>query len=118
MRLRLQRGFTLIELLVALVLTDIGLLALVGGSSAVVRRHTSTRARTQALRLAANRVQSLAAALCGANPALTGSATVTAGTELWTVTPAAPGVREIADSVSYLVEGDERHVTIRTRTSC
>jgi prepilin-type N-terminal cleavage/methylation domain-containing protein len=116
MQLASRRGFTLVELLVAIVLVNVGLLALVGGSTAVVRRHTAIRARTAAVQTAALRLELMAATSCSA--VVAGSTATSAGSEVWASSVLPNGVRELVDSVVYLDGGLRATVALRTRISC
>src|SRR5438309_1473864 len=60
-----RSGFTLIELLIALVLLDVGLLALVGLGAALTRLANADRAGFLATTLASARVERLASTPCG-----------------------------------------------------
>ena len=60
------RGFTLVEVLVAIVLIEVGLLALTASSAIVIRETLLARARVPALEIARNRVETLAALPCSA----------------------------------------------------
>jgi Tfp pilus assembly protein PilV len=115
MSLRARAGFTLVELMVAVLLIDVGLLALVAGSAIVVRRQTEIRIRTAAARAAANRLELLAAGPC-ANES--GSASVERGiSESWSASFSG-GSRDLADSVVFALSGVEHHVVLRTRAPC
>ena len=57
-------GFTLIELLIALVLLDIGLLALVGIGARIARDSRTTRAAAVALSVLSARLERSASAPC------------------------------------------------------
>jgi prepilin-type N-terminal cleavage/methylation domain-containing protein len=118
-----RRGFTLAELLVAVVLLNVGLLALVGGSAAVVRRHTSVRARSIAAQVAKARVELLAAAACGGSGGVTSGSAASAGglAEAWTVSTLANGVRELDERVTFATSATPSGVgalSLRTRVSC
>src|SRR5205085_479876 len=63
-RLTSRGGFTLIELLVALVLLDVGLLALVGLGAALARAANADRAAFLATTLASARVERIASVSC------------------------------------------------------
>jgi prepilin-type N-terminal cleavage/methylation domain-containing protein len=130
-RISNRRGFTLVELLVAVVLVNVGLLALVGGSAAVVRRHTIIRARSVAAQMAKARVELLAAVACGAGSGATSGAasgastTVNGFAETWTVSALANGVRELSERVTFPTpatpggEGNRNgEVLLRTRVAC
>jgi len=115
-RLRPRAGFTLAELLVAVLLIDVGLLALVAGSAIVVRRYNETRMCTSASRAAANRLQLLSASRCGA---VSGAATVDRGiAEYWSAAARGNRTIEVSDSVVFAAGGRERQVVLRTRVPC
>jgi Tfp pilus assembly protein PilV len=115
MRLRLRRGFTLVELVIAVLLIDVGLLALVAGSAVVIKRDNELRMRAAAARAGANRLQLLSLGTCGS---IMGSTTDRGITENWTAAARADGFRDLSDSVSYRFSGIERRVVLRTRAPC
>jgi prepilin-type N-terminal cleavage/methylation domain-containing protein len=116
MRFSVRRGFTLVELLVAVVLVDMGLLALVTGTAILVRRQNELRARSAAVRLAGNRLQLLAAGPC---VVVSGSGTAAPGvSERWSAEATANHTRELRDSVTFSVRGAERSLVLRTRLTC
>lgn len=115
MRTRSRAGFSLVELLVALTVLNVGLLALVAGSAAVVRRHNAIHARAAAARVAASRLERLAAEGCAA---LSGSTATVDGTEAWTVTIPAPTVREMVELVKYAAPTGTAVISLRTRAPC
>jgi prepilin-type N-terminal cleavage/methylation domain-containing protein len=111
-----RRGFTLVELLVAVLLIDVGLLALVAGTAIVVRRHGELRLRTLAWSAASNRIQSLVADGCRHT---TGMRVVAPGvTESWEAIDRGSGTRELRDSVAYAMSGATPAVVLRTRVAC
>jgi Tfp pilus assembly protein PilV len=115
--MRLKRfGFTLIEVLVAVVLIDVGLLALVAGSAVLVRRAAELRARSTALRAATNRIQLLGAQPCAAAAGSTGP--WRGQREDWSVVLQANDVREVLDRVTFTAGGDTHAVVLRTRLPC
>src|SRR5690242_4271343 len=77
-------GFSLVELLVAIILIDVGLLAVVQTHAVVVRRRNELRAQSAAVAAAASRVERLVAAPCA--PA-TGAAASPVYDETWLVRP-------------------------------
>jgi Tfp pilus assembly protein PilV len=116
MHTRRPAGFTLIEVLIAIVLIDFALLAIVGASATLLQRETELRARRFAARSASNRLSMLAASGCGAAQ---GTANLgTTARETWTALPAIDSVRELRDSVSFLVRGVTHTVVLATRTPC
>ncbi|HEY4215569.1 MAG TPA: prepilin-type N-terminal cleavage/methylation domain-containing protein [Gemmatimonadaceae bacterium] len=114
-----RAGFTLVEVLIAVMLIDVGLLALVAGSAVLVRRAAEVRTRSSALRAANNRIQTLSVATCGAaSGAASGAAATGNVREAWTVTLQPNHVRELRDSVAFTIAGDNRSVTLVTRLPC
>lgn len=111
-----RAGFTLVEVLIAVVLVDVGLLALVAGSAVLIRQTAEMRARSAAVRAAANRLQQLSGAACTPS---TGSASGSFGVrEEWSVRLHGDGVREVRDSVTYAAPGGRKSVVLRTRLPC
>ena len=111
-----RRGFTLVEVIIAVVLINVGLLALVAGSAVLIRQSAEMRARSAAVRAAANRLALLGATTCVAR---SGSATSAFGVrEDWSVSVLANGVRELHDSVSYSAPTGTKSVVLRTRLPC
>lgn len=109
-------GFTLIEVLVAVVLIEIGLLALVATGAALVRQTTTTRARFAAITVAANRLQ-----LLGATPCVTANG-VSVGppgvVERWSGNVQSNATRELRDSVTFVAMGSTHAIVLRTRLTC
>jgi Tfp pilus assembly protein PilV len=113
---RRRNGFTLVELLVAVLLVDIGVLAMVSGTAMIARRQVELRARIAATQVASNRIQRLIATPCVAT---NGSANADRGiVERWSVTLLPNAQRDLHDSVVFATNGVERSVTIRSRTPC
>jgi prepilin-type N-terminal cleavage/methylation domain-containing protein len=115
-RLQPRRGFTLIELLIAVVLIEIGLLALVATAASLVRQTTTTRARFAAINAASNRLQ-----LLGATPCATTNGTSSGPPgviERWSATVQSNGTRELRDSVTFVAMGSTHAIVLRTRLSC
>jgi prepilin-type N-terminal cleavage/methylation domain-containing protein len=108
-------GFTLVELLVAIVLLNVGLLALVGGSATLVRRHSAIHLRGTATRIATARLEQLATSPCRAS---SGELTHDGVNETWTTSALPHDVRELADSVAFNSAGATAAVTLRTRVRC
>lgn len=111
----LRRGFTLIEVLIAVILVDVGLLALVGAGSILVRDSAERRVRTAATRAAADRLQLLGATPCVES---SGSAASRDFRETWFATAPSNSVRELSDSVVFTMAGKVKIVVLRTRQSC
>jgi Tfp pilus assembly protein PilV len=113
---RPRTGFTLIELLVAVVLIEIGLLALVATGATLVRQTTTTRARLAAINAAANRLQLLGASPCAST---TGMSDAESGViERWTADVQPNGTRELRDSVTFVAMGSTHAIVLRTRLTC
>jgi Tfp pilus assembly protein PilV len=111
-----RAGFTLIEVVVAVVLIDVGLLALVAGSAVLVRQTSEIRARSAAMRAATNRLQLLAAQPCAATTGAVGNAASLR--EDWSVVLEPNDVREMLDRVSFSVGRDTHAIVLRTRLPC
>jgi prepilin-type N-terminal cleavage/methylation domain-containing protein len=115
-RLQPRRGFTLIELLIAVVLIEIGLLALVATGASLVRQTTTTRARFAAINAASNRIQLLGAMPCATT---NGTSSGPRGViERWSATVQSNGTRELRDSVTFVAMGSTHAIVLRTRLSC
>ena len=111
-----RTGFTLVEVIVAIVLIEIGLLALTASSAIVIRETLFARARIAALEIARNRVESLASAPCVSTA---GSVAGPSGfQEDWSVRLAPVSAREIRDSVTFTLQRATRAVVFQTRTPC
>jgi Tfp pilus assembly protein PilV len=115
-RARPRTGFTLIELLVAVVLIEIGLLALVATGASLVRQTTTTRARLAAINAAANRLQLLGASPCVSTAGM--SDAESGITERWTADVRLNGTRELRDSVTFVAMGSTHAIALRTRLPC
>ena len=111
-----RTGFTLIEVMVAVVLVDVGLLALVAGCSILVRAMGDTRARTNAARAAESRLARLGALACAAST--DGSSASARLSEHWTVRTDPAGIREVRDSVSFMLRAGPSFLVLRTRVPC
>src|SRR3954468_4476622 len=92
------RGFTLIELLVALVLLDVGILALVGLGATIAREGGGAHAGMIGLNVASARLERLASMSCaGGN---SGAATVSAAiAERFVESPLPNATRLLVDTV-------------------
>lgn len=112
----LRRGFTLTELLVALLLLDIGILALVASGAAVVRELTAGVARTVAVDAARDRLEQLASLACPVDTIGTGA--VSPAVREWWSAATHDGVRELADSAEWVERGTRGAVVLRTRVPC
>lgn len=111
-----RRGFTLVELLVAILLIDVGVLAMVSGTAMIAGRQVEMRTRIVAAQAAANRIQQLIAGPCIATDS---SAIGERGImEHWSLVPLSNAMRDVTDSVSFAVSGLERSVVIHARATC
>ena len=114
--MRNRAAFTLIEVIVSVVLLNVGLLALVASSAVLIRQTSEMRARSAAVRAAANRLALLGATTCAAR---SGTASSAFGVrEVWSVQVLDDGVRELRDSVSYSAPTGVKSVVLRTRLPC
>lgn len=108
-------AFTLVELLVAVLLIDVGVLAMVGGTAMIARRQVAMETRARAMQLASNRIQRLIAGPCAGSH---GSTTSDGGVvEHWSA-DVTNGQRDLRDSVVFAVARAERNIVIRSRTVC
>ena len=116
LRATVRRGFTLVEVLVAVLLLDVGLLALAAGSAGLVRQTNLLRARTFALQLAELRIETLGAHGCvGAS----GSASGPLGfNEDWSSQLIGGFALELSDSVTFTIHRQARSIALRTRLPC
>ena len=112
-----RRGFTLVELLVALLLLDVGLLALVGFATALYRDGNDTRASARAWAIASARLERMASVSCG-GPSV-GSVESLGGVSEWFAEAAAPNdTRILADSVRVVTSRGVEIATLRTSARC
>lgn len=112
----MPRGFTLVETLVALLLLELGMLAL-AATSAVVARDLAVAHRTlRAQTLARNRLELVATNPCAA---VAGAATLPGRYDMsWTVKDVGRR-REVSVSVGFAVSrGRRRVVALRTAALC
>ena len=112
-----RKGFTIVELLIALVLLDVGLLALVGLAASVDRDADSARIRANALNVASARLETMASLACqgGASGVTQPSPGIT---EWFSETPAPNATRVIVDSVAYVTPHGVRTFVLRTGARC
>ena len=110
-------GFTLIELLVALLLLDVGLLALVGFAAALYRDGNDTRASARAWAIASARLERMASVSC--DGPLAGTETSGPGVSEWfTESPTPNETRALADSVRVVGSRGVQIATLRTSARC
>lgn len=113
-------GFTLVECLVAIVLVNVGIVALMSATTVGARAVLASRQRAAGLRTAVNRVDLLLARGC--TPPLASGDTTAAfapgAVERWSLVEPVPGVREARDSVSYLGADSAHTVAVRARMLC
>jgi len=111
-----RSGFTLLEALIALVIINVGLLALVASTAVLIRQTGEVRARSAAVRTAANRLQQLGATTCA--PISGSAAGAFSIRETWSIEVQQGGVRELFDSVTYTTPSGPRSVVLRTKLPC
>jgi Tfp pilus assembly protein PilV len=114
---RPRAAFTLLELLVALVLLDVGLLALVGTSAAVARSLAGAAAGSRALDLASARIERTLASPCR-GPAAGMATPMPGAVEWWTDRPEPNGGRTVSDSVVVTTARGIRIVALHTAGRC
>src|SRR4051812_48338671 len=108
--MRNRPAFTLVEVIIAVVLVNVGLLALVAGSAVLIRQNAEMRSRSAAVRAAANRLALLGATSCTAR---NGTASGAFGIhEDWAVRVLHDGIRELHDSVSYAAPSGTKSVVL------
>ena len=113
---RSPAGFTLVEAIVAIVIIEIGLLALTASTGIVIRETSIVRARSTALEIARNRVEMLAATPCAST---SGESAAPVGfREAWSAQLMPGPAREIRDSVVFTVQRVTRTVVLQTQTPC
>lgn len=102
------------ELLVALLIIDVGLIAMAGTTIALVRQRTDLHVRAAAVRAASTRLEWL-----GAGPCLPSSGTASSAEliERWNVQMESNATRELTDSVGFGREGVHA-IVLRTRLPC
>lgn len=114
---RRRRGFSLVELLIALVLLEVGLLALVAMAAASTRDANASRREAAALSVAAARLERTASLACQGNNS--GVSSANTGLTEWYVEAAAPnGTRVIADSVVAVTTRGNRAIVLHTGARC
>ena len=114
---RARRAFTLLELLIALVLLDVGLLALVATSAAVARHLSGARAASRALDIASTRIERTLATPCR-GPAGGVETPAPDVVEWWTDAPGPNGTRAISDSVVLTTPRGLRIIALHTAGRC
>jgi len=112
-----RRGFTLIELLVALLLLDVGLLALVGFATALYRDGNDTRATARAWTIASSRIERMASVSCDGPSAGTASSG-TVVSEWFTESLTPNETRALADSVRVVGSRGAQVASLRTFARC
>lgn len=114
----MRSGFSLIEALVALVLFQIGMLALAAAAAVAARDVGSAARRVQAVALAQNAAERMRIGVCSA-PAGGGERLLPGGyREFWRVDVTGPK-RVVTDSVVYArTAGRPAHVTARMAVLC
>ena len=115
--IRLRRGFTLLELLVALVLLDVGLIALAVATAAVSRVQAAAAGDSRAQELASATVERIISSPCGGAAAGSGHPAADIG-EWWTDEQAPNGVRLASDSLVVTTARGNRAVVIHSAGRC
>ena len=115
---RMRNGFSLIEALVALVLFEIGMLALAATTAVAARDLGAATRRARAVTLAYNAVEQMRVGVC-VSPSGDGQRQQPGGyTEFWRVEVAGPR-RVITDSVVFTRPvGGPGHVVARAEALC
>jgi len=112
----MRGGFTLIEVLIALLLFELGMLALTGVAAVAARDLASANRTARAHALARNRVEMLRSTRCPSP--VSGSTSANGINERWRVT-AEENTRRIADSVEFtLPSGRIRRVVREAWVVC
>src|SRR5262245_23391327 len=112
----MRRGFTLVETLVALVLLEIGMLALAATSAVAARDFAVASRTTRAESLGRNHRELLAANACTASA---GAAEVAGGYGVTWSVHAAARRRTLSVSVGFDMPGGQRRfITLRTAALC
>jgi type II secretory pathway pseudopilin PulG len=111
------RGFTLIELLVALLLLDVGLLALVGLGATIARAGGGAHAEIVGLSVASARLERLASTPCADGNS--GAATIGAAiAERFVESPLPHATRLLVDTVRAATSRGSRVVILRMGARC
>jgi Tfp pilus assembly protein PilV len=112
----MRRGFSLVEALVALVLFEVGILALVASGAVVTRDMAIASRRSRATEIAAARIARLRASTCPGPSS--GALAYPGGSEHWSVS--ASGItRTVSDSVEFLLpSGRMSRVVLRAGAVC
>lgn len=112
-----RAGFTLVETLVALVLFQVGIIALVATAGVAARDLAEATLRRRAAQVAAARVEVLLGSACLA--ATSGSAVLNGGLREWWRVEAEGSSRSIVDSVEALLpRGRRASVVVRAWALC
>ena len=112
-----RRAFTLVELLVALVVLDLGILALVAASAAAARVESATRGDAGMQAAASARMERMLASPCRGAAAAT-SASAPNLVEWWSDNPAPNGTRELSDSLVLSGPRGPRVLVVQTAGRC
>jgi type II secretory pathway pseudopilin PulG len=116
-RFRARTGFSLIELLIALVLLEIGLLALVGMAAASTREANASRREASALSVASARLERAASLSCqGSNSGVSRAGPGVIDSYVEIVGP--NGTRVISDSVLVVTTRGTRVTVLRIGARC
>ena len=110
-----RRGFTLVEIIVAMLLFTVGVLGVASTSAVVGRSLRVNSIRERAVRVAAQRIEQIAASCRGASG---GSEMVEQIESRWTVTQRDSLRVEIAETVTYPSAEGRRTDTYRSLVEC
>jgi prepilin-type N-terminal cleavage/methylation domain-containing protein len=113
--MRRQAGYTLIELIVALLVFTVGALGLVATSAVIGRELSANAARERAGRIAAARLEILAAQCRGATA---GGETITGIRSEWSVGFPDSSRVSLIESVTYPTRGGRRTDIYRVAMPC
>ena len=114
-----RRGFTIVEMVVSTMIISVGILALAGGSAAVLRQMQLGNQYTNASFMVQSRMEMVRAiAACASMSG--GSATTGNYSEAWTVTAnARTNYKSVSDTVSYKTRtGGRRKVGVTAVVPC
>ncbi len=115
MRVRSDAGFTLVEAMVAMVVMAVGVLGLAGTAAVMTRQMGSGSRMARGAVVARSRIERLGAQDC--TDLESGSGTVGAFSEHWTVTAVSRAVK-LTETVTFTGERGQRSQTYTTMFPC
>src|SRR5687767_9137913 len=116
MLLRSRPGFSLVEVVIAAFIFAIGALALEATAASSLRRMRRSSQLTLAAAVARSRLEALAGARCV--DLRSGSDTVRSVVSTWTVQIVTGPHRAVTQTISYEVDGTQRHDSYRAVVPC